>query len=312
MNNRKFWIDTDTASDDAVAILMALRWEDVQVEGISVVSGNVPTEQGSINARYTVELCDADTPVYEGVRQPLVRKPQHAQFFHGPDGLGGMNYPAPARPPAEPHAVTAIIEAFRAAPGELTLVTLGPLTNVAAALCIEPRLADWVAQCYVMGGTAGHVGNTTPAAEYNIWCDPEAAQLTFASGMNILMVGWELCLKEAILDEEDIAHVRSFGTPYADFSLDCNRTALQTSKDWLGMPGIPLPDPVTMAVALDPQVCTRRGKHHVAVSLDESLTRGMTVVDQFGVTEKEPNIEVCWKIDAPRWKETLYHTLRGK
>jgi purine nucleosidase len=186
---RRFWIDTDTASDDAVALLMALRWPDVQVEGISIVFGNVPVEQGSINARYTVELCGGDVPVYEGVRQPFVRQARYAYSFHGPDGMGGMNYPAPERPPAQPHAVEAIIEAFRAAPGEITLVTLGPLTNIATALCLEPRLAEWVAQCCVMGGAACTVGNVTPAAEFNIWCDPEAAQLVFHSGIKILMVG---------------------------------------------------------------------------------------------------------------------------
>ena len=307
---RRFWIDSDTASDDAVAILMALRWDDLQVEGISIVFGNVPMEQGSINARYTVELCSADTPVYEGVQKPLVREPSHAYYFHGPDGMGGMNYPLPDRPPAETHAVEAIIEAFCNAPGEITLVTLGPLTNIAAAIRIEPQLAEAVAQCYVMGGAACTVGNVTPAAEYNIWCDPEAAQLVFHSGMKIVMVGWELSRGEANLNGKNIDEIRGFGTPYADFILDCNRTSLKVNHELLGEPGIPLPDPVAMSIALDPQVCTKRGKHYVEVSLDESLTRGTTVVDQLGVTQKEPNIEVCWEIDVSRWKEMLYQTLR--
>jgi purine nucleosidase len=310
MPARRFIIDTDTASDDAVAILMALQWPDVQVEAITVVFGNVPVEQGSINARYTVELCGADTPVYEGVRRPLLRDAHFAYFFHGPDGLGGMNYPAPSRPPAPGDAVTELIRRFREAPGEITLVTLGPLTNVATALTLEPRLAGWVKACYVMGGAACTVGNITPAAEYNIWCDPEAARIVFHSGMPLLMVGWELCRGEANLSEADIERIYSFNTERARFAIDCNRSALQANRAWLGDPGLPLPDPVTMAIALDPRVCARRSPHYVEVACNDELTRGMTVVDQLGVTQKAPNIEVCWAINVALWKETLYQTLR--
>lgn len=310
MPTRRFIIDTDTASDDAVAILMALQWPEVQVEAITVVFGNVPVEQGSLNARYTVELCAAATPVYEGLRRPLLREAHFAYFFHGPDGLGGMNYPAPQRPPAPGDAVTELIRRFGEAPGQISLVTLGPLTNIAAALTLEPRLAGWVKDCYVMGGAACTVGNITPAAEYNIWCDPEAARLVFHSGMRICMVGWELCRGEANLSEADIEQIYGFKTERASFAIDCNRSALQANRDWLGDPGLPLPDPVTMAIALDPRVCTRRSPHYVDVACNDELTRGMTVVDQLGVTKKAPNIEVCWAIDVALWKETLYQTLR--
>ncbi len=307
---RRFFIDTDTASDDAVAILMALQWPDVVVDAISIVSGNVPVERGSRNARYTVELCGAETPVYEGLRRPLMREAQHAEFFHGSDGLGDVGYPEPRRGPARGDAVSEILRRFGESPGEITLVTLGPLTNIATALTLEPRLAQWVKECYVMGGAACTVGNITPAAEYNIWCDPEAARLVFHSGMKLLMVGWELCRGEANLDDKDIEEVLSFGTERAGFAIDCNRSALKANREWLGDPGIALPDPVAMAIALDPRVCTRRGKYYVDVACDVEVTRGMTVVDQIGVTNKDPNIEVCWEIDAALWKESLYKTLR--
>jgi len=318
----RFWIDTDTASDDAVAILMALRWPDVHVEGISVVAGNVPLEQGTNNALYTAELCGSDVAVYQGLARPLLREPHHAQFFHGPDGMSGMDYRAKRRPQTQ-HAVEAIIETFRAAPGEITLVTLGPLSNIATALLREPKLAGWVKACYVMGGAACTVGNITPAAEYNIWCDPEAARILFRSGMKIMMVGWEHCRGQANLDDAEMAMVRGFDTPYAHFALDCNQSALEASRKWLSDPGLGLPDPVTMAVALDPAVCTRSDWHHVEVECDSELTRGMTIVDERDVVntgpnietwkplnQKPPNIEVCWAIDVERWKETLYKTLR--
>jgi purine nucleosidase len=148
---RRFWIDTDTASDDAVAILMALRWPDVFIEGISTVAGNVPLEMCNQNARYTVELCGKSTPVYAGASQPLLREPFWAYFFHGPDGMGGMNYPEAQLPVQQRHAVEAMIEAFRNTPGEITLVTLGPLTNIALALGIAPDISRKIKACYVMG-----------------------------------------------------------------------------------------------------------------------------------------------------------------
>lgn len=317
---RRFIIDTDTASDDAVAILMALQWPDVQVDAITIVSGNMPVEQGSINARYTVELCGKDTPVYEGCTRPLVRDSFHAHYFHGPDGMGGMDYPPPQRPPAPGHAVNELVRRFGDAPGEITLVTLGPLTNIATALSLEPRLARWVKQCYVMGGAAWAVGNVTPAAEYNIWCDPEAARIVFHSGMKVLMVGWELCRGKAAVTAAEMDAIYGFGTKLARFSVDCNKHALAACVELQGDPGLGLPDPVAMAIALDPAICRKRSKHFVEVSC-EDLTRGMTIVDELHVTStepyrdprwgpREPNIEVCWQIDAPRWKETLYQTLR--
>jgi purine nucleosidase len=318
---RSFWIDTDTASDDAVAILMALRWHDVRVEGISVVAGNVPVDRGVTNAIYTAELCRSDVPVHRGAERPLRREPFTGQFFHGPDGMGGMDYRA-RRGPASRDAVGALIRAYREARGELTLVTLGPLTNVALALEREPELASRVPRCFVMGGAACTMGNITPAAEFNIWCDPEAARTVFRSGMPITMVGWEHCRGAANLDDADMARLRQLGTPFSTFTLDCNRTATKVNREWLGEPGMGLPDPVTMAIALDPAVCTRRSTHYVEIACDDELTRGMTVVDGRNVAKVEPNpaawrgvidrppaVDVCWAIDVARWKSTLYHAL---
>lgn len=316
---RHFIIDTDTASDDAVAILMALQWPDVVVDAITIVSGNMPVAQGSINARYVVELCGQETPVYEGCTRPLLRAPFHAYYFHGPDGMGGMNYPPPRHPPAPGHAVSQLVERFAAAPGEITLVTLGPLTNIALALRLEPRLAGWVRHCFVMGGAANVVGNVTPAAEYNIWCDPEAARIVFHSGMPVTMIGWETSRGEANLTLSEMEAILEMGTPRARFAIECNRHALASSQNLQGDPGLGLPDPVAMAVALDPSVCSRRSHHFVEISCDE-LTRGMTIVDELGVTNTPPyrdpnwgmqeaNIELCWAVDARRWKEMLRWSL---
>ena len=158
---RAFLIDTDTASDDAVALIMALRAPDVDVKAITVVSGNVTVDQGVRNALYTVELCQKDVPVYHGAGRPLLREPERAEWFHGLDGLGDQNYPPPQRQAAPGHAVDAIIETVNANPG-IVLVTLGPLTNIALALARAPEIVTNVSRCVVMGGAAWSVGNVTP------------------------------------------------------------------------------------------------------------------------------------------------------
>ena len=316
-------VDTDTASDDAVALIMALRAPEVDVKAITVVAGNVSMTKGSRNARYTVELCGADVPVYEGADRPLLRAPRPASFFHGVDGLGDQGYPPPRRPAAAGHAVPALVEAVRAFPG-LTLVTLGPLTNVALALAQAPDLAEKVGRCVVMGGAACTVGNMTPAAEYNIWCDPEAARMCFRSGLPIEMVGWELCRGAANLDDDDIARVRALDTPLGHFAVDCNARALEANRGLYREPGIPLPDPVAMAAALDPAVVTRKSRHAVDIECEGALTRGMTVVDQLDAVPRglgdtggwrpeaatsDPNVTVCWEIDVVRFKERLFRAL---
>jgi len=322
---RKMVIDTDTASDDAVALVMALQAPDVEVTAITIVAGNVDVEQGSINARYAVELCGKQTPVYEGLKVPLVRERYDARFFHGQDGMGNMKYPAPKSPPAEGHAVDVLIDTIRANPG-IVLVTLGPMTNVAVAVSRVPEIIPNVSRCIVMGGAACAVGNITPAAEYNIWCDPEAARICFRSGLPIEMVGWELCRGEANVSEDEMRYFKEvIDTPLSNFVIDCNAHALKPNREWLGDSGIGLPDPVAMAIAIDPTICTRRSKHYIEVECDGTFTRGMTVVDQVGVVaddtgsvamwkphrEKgEPHITVCWEIDVRRWKELLERTVR--
>lgn len=321
MNKRKFFIDTDTASDDAVALLMALETPNVEVLGVSIVSGNMPVEQGSINARYTIELCKKDVPVFVGADKPLLKKREHADWFHGPDGMGNMNYPKPRLEETNEDFIDVLNDYIKKFPDEITLVTLGPLTNIANFIKKYPKSFLKIERVVIMGGAANTVGNVTPAAEYNIWCDPEAAELVFKSQhKNIDMVGWELCRGEANLTEQDMELAYSFKTEKADFTIDCNKHALESSQNWLGDPGLGLPDPVAMAVALNPNVITKASRHNVQIVLD-GPARGMTIVDQLHVGENEPhideywsntekNINVIWEIDSAEWKETLYKTIR--
>jgi purine nucleosidase len=319
---RAFLIDTDTASDDAVALIMALRAPEVRVVAITTVAGNVPVQQSTRNALYTVELCGASVPVYAGAEKPLLRAHQSATWFHGRDGLGDHNYPPPRQPPGKLHAVDAMIEAIEANPG-LVLVTLAPLTNLALALAKRPGIAAKVSRCVVMGGAPSCEGNVTPAAEYNVWVDPEAARVVLLSGLPVELVGWHLSRGEAVLHEDDIAFIQGFNNELARFAIECNSSARKAYMVQTGEDGISLPDPVAMSIGLDPSVGTQWSAHYVDVETHSELTRGMTVVDRLNVAADERNqavwapvlhqgrrAKVCWTIDAKRWKKALFSALR--
>jgi purine nucleosidase len=315
---RTFLIDTDTASDDAVALVMALKHADVNVAGITVVSGNVPLEQATKNALYTVEMCGADTPVFVGAGRPIVREPQYADWFHGKDGLGDRNYPPATMTARREHAIDAMIDIAAKNPG-LTLVTLGPLTNVALALSREPDLAKHIGRCVIMGGNPCCVGNVTPAAEFNIWVDPEAARIVLRSGMTMELIGWQLSRAGAVLNEADIAACRRIDTKLSRFCVDCNCRAMEAYREQTGEIGIALPDPIAMAVALDPTIVTKQSQHRIAIECDSELTRGMTIVDRLNIAGDARNrgmwsrqqvastpVSVVWSIDVARWKRMLY------
>jgi purine nucleosidase len=318
---RTFLVDTDTASDDAIALIMALRARNVRVAAITVVAGNVGVQQATRNALYTAELCGSDVPVYSGSEKPLLRIYQNATWFHGRDGLGDHNYPAPRRAAEKLHAVDAIIETIESNPG-LVLVTLGPLTNVALAISKHPEIASKVSRCVVMGGAPCCEGNVTPAAEYNMWVDPEAARIVMRSGLPVELIGWQLCRGDAVLREPEIKQVEVFNTPLAHFAIECNSHARTAYKIQTNQDGICLPDPVAMCLALDPTIGTEWSKHYVDVETESELTRGMTVVDRLNVAGDDrnravwapvlsgPKAKVCWTIDHSRWKEALYVALR--
>jgi purine nucleosidase len=319
---RTFLIDTDTASDDAVALIMALRAPDVRVVAITTVAGNVPVEQSTRNALYTTELCGANVPIYVGADKPLLRTYQNATWFHGRDGFGNHNYPAPVRSAERMHAVDAIIETIEANPG-IVFITLGPLTNVALALAKKPEIAANVGRCVVMGGAPCCEGNITPAAEYNIWVDPEAASMVMQSALPIELVGWHLSRAKAVINERDIARLLALKTKLATFAVECNSYAREAYKVQTGEDGICLPDPVAMSIALDPTIGTDWNDHYLEVETQSELTRGMTVVDRLNVADDERNREVwapvlkkkckakiCWTLDNQRWKAALFSALQ--
>lgn len=318
---RTFLIDTDTASDDAVAILMALAAPDVRVCALTIVAGNVGLEQATRNALYTAEIAGSHVPVFKGAGAPLTRVHEDAHWFHGRDGLGDRNYPPPRRGAEREHAVDAIVRLAYAEPG-LTLVTLGPLTNIALALARDPGVAERIGRCVVMGGAPCCEGNVTPAAEYNIWVDPEAARMTFRSRLPIEMVGWHVSRGASVLDEAEIAEILALGTAKARFAIECNGSAKQAYFQQTGEAGLSLADPTAMAVALDRAVGLSWSRHFVEIECASEFTRGMTIVDRLNVAADDNNREtwraalkagakadICWTFDSAAFKAMLKRAL---
>ena len=317
---RKLLIDTDTASDDAVALIMALRSPAVEVLGITTVAGNVDVAQATRNALFAVDLCGRDVPVYRGAASPLIRPLEQAAWFHGVDGLGDHGFHCD-RQSASETAVEAILRLVDANPG-LEIITLGPLTNVALALMLRPDLTAQVARCVVMGGAPCCEGNVTPSAEYNFWVDPEAARIVLRSRLPIELVGWQLSRGAAVLSVDDIAQLHVLDTPAARFAIRANEAAAAAYLSQTGEPGIALPDPIAMAVLLDNGLILDRSDHWIEVATADELTRGMSIVDRLNVSEDARNRviwhdvhrsgrrqTVIWKIDVTGWKHALMQAL---
>jgi purine nucleosidase len=306
---RPFLIDTDTASDDAVALLLALRHPEIDVRAITVVAGNVPVDQGVQNALYTVELAGADVPVYRGAPAPRERELHTGQAVHGEDGMGDIGLEVTGRAAAHGDAAQVLIDEIARRPGEVTLVTLGPLTNVAAAFEREPESARDLAAIVVMGGTSDHRGNITAVAEYNVWADPEAAAIVFDSGAPLTMVGWDISRQYAVITPDDADELRALG-PLGAFGVDIQRTLIEFCRTQTLLDGFDLPDPIAMAIAIDPSIATRIERLHVVVETSGELTRGETVVDYRG-TSAEANVDVVVEASRDGFLAALRDALRG-
>ena len=304
---RSVVIDTDTASDDAVALMMALRHPRVEVEAITVVAGNVGIDQAVQNALYVVDLCGRSTPVHAGAAGPIVQDLDTAQDVHGEDGMGDIGLPVRGRTPSEGHAVDVLIDSFLDRPGEIDLVTLGPLTNVALALTRAPRLAMAIRHCYIMGGTGAGHGNVTPLAEYNFWADPEAAAIVVQAPMPKTVVGWDISVASATFSPEEAAALRSLGTPYAEVAVDCQAVLDGYARD-TGLAGFDLPDPIAMAVALDPSIAST-AHVYIEVLTGDGPDRGVQSIDWQGLGGRAPNARVVREVSRASFLEALRRAL---
>ena len=308
VSKQKMWIDTDTASDDAVALILALKSPTTDVIGISIVAGNVPIDLGVQAALYTIEMCRVKVPVHVGAVKPLVRSFASAQNVHGTDGMGDIGLKLNGRQPTSQDAVRQIIETFRSAKGEIDLVTLGPLTNIALALSIEPEFAKWVRRCVIMGGTGVLPGNVTIASEFNVWADPESARIVFDSELPLEMVGWDVSVADAVISDE-LATEFSALSDLGKFAMSIQRQVREFCRTETKLDGFDLPDPIAMSVAIDSSMSSFEVQRHVRVHLGNGDTRGQTVIDHLDVLGRSHNCRVVLRVDRERFIAMIRNAL---
>jgi purine nucleosidase len=307
---RRVIVDTDTAGDDTQAILMTLLSERATVEGLTVVAGNVEFDYEVENAKYTLGLADrTDVPVYEGAREPLLKDYDHAAYVHGEGGLGGDLFPDTGVPSADGHAVDFIVETARESPGEVSLLCIGPLTNVALALKREPDLDDLLDEVWVMGGAANHVGNVTPAAEYNFWVDPDAAKLVCRE-LDCHLVDWGLTAEASLFGAAEFDRIADSDSPYADFFREITGTVREFTSEEQGLDGVTQPDSLAAALMLYPELREESGTYHVDVDEREGLTRGYSAVDEPGMLDAPARTTVWESADHAGFLDVSVAMLR--
>ncbi len=312
MSERRVILDVDTGHDDAVAIMIAASAPELTLEAITVTAGNQTLDKTLSN---TLNLCDAlgiEAPVFAGMTKPLMRDLVPAARIHGESGLDGPVFQPRKKIAEKEHAAVALARMVtEAPPNSLTLIAVGPLTNVAMAIRLEPTVATKLRELIIMGGSIGR-GNVTPSSEFNIHADPEAAAIVFSSGAPITMVGLDVTTK-ITLDEARLASLSSIGGPAAEIFSKSMGNYMAACRHYLGeYPA--MHDPSCVAYAIEPKLMTLR-EYHVEVEYSGTFTLGRTVVDTAGVTKKAPNARVGVDADEtifwPLLARALGHWSRG-
>jgi len=310
---KKLIIDTDTAGDDTTAILTALHY--FEVKGVTMVSGNIDFEQQVENALYTIEISKPNdyVPVFKGHRDPLMTlegaKHYTEERIFADDGMGGSNFPQAKQRPEEQHAVDFMIETIHENPGEIEILAIGPLTNIALAIKRDPTIIDEIKHLWLMGGVNHAPGNVQAVAEFNFKTDPEAAKIVLHSGIEMTMVPWDICLNYAVLFDEDLEEIAALETKGTDFFFDVNLHVKEFEAKKRNLDGVTCPDSVTAAIAAKEELITESNSYYVDIELASPLLRGYNIVDIEGDLEKTPNVRVCEKVDKEGFKETLMEVL---
>ncbi len=301
-------VDTDTAGDDVFSLLIALRDPRVELEAITVCCGNVGFEQEVENALYTVEQAgrSGEVPVYAGCAEPLIAEWIGAEYVHGRDGMGDSFFPKARQRPAPEHAVDELVRRIGESPGELTILAQAPLTNLAAAVVRDPSIAGKVAHLYVMGGG---VGNITPAAEYNFYVDPEAAKIVLGAGFPLTLFTWTLTRTHGVFDDRRLARIAGLGTPLAEFFGQVNRKAREFDDQVNHLGGSTHPDSMACAAIADPSLILATEDAVVDVETSGELTRGWSLIDTLGRTDRKPNARVVTDFDTDGFFELMLDVL---
>ena len=301
----KIIIDTDPGQDDAAAIMLALGSPEIDLLGITVVAGNVPLARTSLNARMVCEMAGrTDIKIYAGADAPLVRPLVTAEHVHGKTGLDGPELFEPSFPLQDGHAVDFIIETLMAeAPGTVTICPIGPLTNIALALQKEPAIAPRIQQIVLMGGGYFEQGNVTPAAEFNIYVDPQAAAIVFACGAPIVMMPLDVTHK-VLTTKDRVDRIHAVGNRAAHALTDMLNFFERYDMEKYGSDGGPLHDPTTIAWLLKPDLFSGR-QCNVEIETTSDLTMGATVVDWWQITDRPKNALVLRDVDSDGFFDLL-------
>ncbi len=308
---RHFVIDCDTAEDDIMSLYMLLR-NGVEVEGVTIVEGNIAFEQEVNNALWALEFVsgkvDKEVKVYPGSDRPLVKGFRTVENVHGKGGIGDEVVKPKRLRPEKKRAPQAIVELADRYAGELEFLAISPLTNLALAYLLDKSIVDKVKKVWVMGGTIHGRGNITPVAEFNIWVDPDAAKIVFNAGFDITMVAWDL-ITNYVVEEGEWEKIREMNTEMAKFYVKIYSHYREFAMRHQKMKGNPHPDLITTAVALNKEVVKRSERQYVDVEDCDCLTRGMTVIDYLDLWGKGPKTEVVYEIDKAKFMEMLFHLL---
>jgi len=292
MQPRRIIIDTDPGIDDSLATLLAVASPEVQLEGVTVVHGNCSAEQGTINALSVLELAQAShVPVVKGCDLPLVQPSLLAPETHGGQGLGYAQLPAPKTGPLPRRGCDFLTEKIMANPGEITLVAIGPLTNLAIAIRQEPRIIENVKEVFIMGGAMRHEGNTTPLAEFNTFVDPHAAHIVYHSGMPITLVPLDVTY-QVVLSKADVARLESLPSGIPKFIGDATRFYMEFHDEFQKIEGCVINDPLVLALTFVPGLCDYE-EQYVDVDLSGGVSMGNTFADFYRMTGKPANMKVA-------------------
>jgi len=307
VNRQKIILDCDPGHDDAVAILLAGKAPELDLLGISVVAGNQTLEKTVANALKVTQHLGIEVPVFPGCPGPLVRQRTIADDIHGKTGLDGPVFAPLTRTAQDKHAALFMIERVLAAPGEITIVTTGPMTNLALAMRLEPRIIPLIRQIVFMGGSY-QLGNVSPAAEFNILADGEAAHIVFTSGRPLTMVGLDVTRKALCLPEI-VERMAGIGSAAAKLFVDMMVFFNQTQKQTFGWDGGPLHDPITIAYLINPDLLTLKPMFS-QVDIQSAQSYGRTNCDYFGYLKREPNVNVAIDINVPLFWDIIEEGIR--
>jgi purine nucleosidase len=286
--------------------MMAFAHHAAQIEAITTVAGNVSLERTTANTCTILDVLEQDVPVYPGCSRALVANTPGASHVHGRDGLGDSGYPCSRRKVADEHAVNALIRLANESPGELILVALGPLTNLALATRLDPALPEKYNRLIMMGGSIRGMGNATPAAEFNIYTDPEAAAIVLEAWSGLTLISWETTM-EHVFTSEQVKTLMAIDSPRAEFFRRITRGPIEFIDKYQGLL---MPDGLAVAVALEPDIVRKSQIHYVQVELGGQHTRGQTTVDWFNRTGLKPNVNLVLEIDSKRLWELIQAAVR--